>query len=244
MATAGLPSGGQYPARDELRAYLGDFIDEVQQVGANKGYKKFDALSTYYTDSSDNPQEWSGLYYNPSAQTAPANPMGGGNEAVSLTDIPTSSINPGRPRTVAAGYDPKTKTMTVVFRDGTFYNYYDVTPGEWLNFSASYSKGKPWLNKGFPNGKQKFDGLFIGKPHGPADVGAIDPIVREMLYRVARSQQIFKKPRPARTGTYTDKYGTKQRRVSGWQKKTGGQFKRRTGYGTPPTQSSHKRTGL
>src|SRR5512137_2767963 len=100
MATAGMPSGGQYPARDELRAFLGDFIDEVQQVGANKGYKKYDALSTYYTDASDNPQEWSGLFYNPSARAAPANPTGGMNDAVSLTDIPTSSINPGRPRTV------------------------------------------------------------------------------------------------------------------------------------------------
>jgi hypothetical protein len=30
--------------------------------------------------------------------------------------------------------------MTVVFRDGTFYNYYQVTPGEWEAFHASYSK--------------------------------------------------------------------------------------------------------
>jgi hypothetical protein len=134
--------------------------------------------------------------------------------------------------------------MTVVFRDGTFYNYYEVNPGEWLNFSSSYSKGKPWLNKGFANGKQIFDGLFINKPHGPADVGAIDPAVREQLYRVSRSQQLYRKPRPAKTGAYADPYGYTQKRVSGWEKKTGKPFKRRTGYTAPRTQSGQTRTGL
>jgi hypothetical protein len=84
--------------------------------------------------------------------------------------------------------------MTVVFRDGTFYNYYDVSPGEWQVFNSSYSKGKPWLNRGFKGGKQEFDGMFISKPRGEADVSTIDPAVREQLYRVSRTQQIRQKP--------------------------------------------------
>lgn len=126
---------------------------------------------------------------------------------VELTDIPTSSTDAGRPRTVAAGYrlyagarrnprDQQLGKMTVMFRDGTLYNYYDVTPGEWQNFRNSISKGAPWLNKGFPNGKQKVDGLFIGKRQGPADISAISDKARSDLYRIARTAQVrFQNPR-------------------------------------------------
>lgn len=120
-----------------------------------------------------------------------------------LTDRPTSSTNAGRPRTVAAGYQPYVGTkrggtpreeqlgkMTVMFRDGSLYNYYDVTPGEWQNFKSSISKGAPWLNKGFPNGKQKVDGLFIGKPQGPADLSMVPASVQRNIQRTARSAQV------------------------------------------------------
>ena len=116
-----------------------------------------------------------------------------------LTDVPTSSTNYSRPRTVAAGYDTDTRTMTVVFRDGTFYNYYEVTPGEWQAFSSSLSKGKPWLNP--KNSKQNMDGLFLAKPRGRADVSKVPPEIREQLYRVARSQQIARPPRRRRGRT-------------------------------------------
>jgi hypothetical protein len=87
--------------------------------------------------------------------------------------------------------------MTVMFRDGTLYNYYDVTPGEWQTFSASISKGAPWLNKGFPNGKQQVDGLFIGKPQGPADMSQVPESVRKSIYKVARTAQVrFAAARP------------------------------------------------
>jgi hypothetical protein len=121
-------------------------------------------------------------------------------------DVPTSSTNYSRPRTVAAGYTPDPDypksdngTMTVVFRDGTFYNYYKVTHGEWQSFHASYSKGKPWLNRGKPGWKQTSDGLFVGKPRGNADMSQVLPEVREALYRVARATQLKKPPKPGRT---------------------------------------------
>jgi hypothetical protein len=67
--------------------------------------------------------------------------------AVALTDIPTSSTNYKRPRTVAAGYDVETATVTVVFRDGTFWNYQHITPDTWIAFHNSISKGKGFINK-------------------------------------------------------------------------------------------------
>lgn len=59
-----------------------------------------------------------------------------------LTIRGTSTTNPASPRTVAAGYDRKTQVLTVVFRDGTWWNYYDVPEYMWAEFSAAESKGK------------------------------------------------------------------------------------------------------
>ena len=105
-----------------------------------------------------------------------------------LTDIPTSTTNVSKPRTLAAGYDESRNTMTVVFRDGTVYNYYDVSVGEWQNFQASISKGNPWLNKA--NRNQGADGLFIGKPQGPANLTSLDPRLQAAIVKEARDAQV------------------------------------------------------
>ena len=70
-------------------------------------------------------------------------------------EIPTTSSNTLRPRTVAAAYERNEQNLlkgklTVVFRDGTVWTYDDISPGEWANFHASISKGKDWLNVGRP----------------------------------------------------------------------------------------------
>jgi KTSC domain len=104
-------------------------------------------------------------------------------------DIPTSSTNYSRPRTVAAGYDPAQEMLTVVFRDGTVYNYYEVTQNEWMAFYASFSKGKHWLNP--KNSNQAYDGVFLDRPRGDADVSKLDPRILEAVYRVARTAQIL-----------------------------------------------------
>lgn len=59
-----------------------------------------------------------------------------------LTEVPTKTTNRARPRTIAAGYDSKTRTLSVIFRDGTPWNYYDVTPLEAANFRRANSKGR------------------------------------------------------------------------------------------------------
>jgi hypothetical protein len=122
---------------------------------------------------------------------APADLFSGRNS--SYVDIPTSTTNARRPRTVAAAYAPNRLgkgrgIITVVFRDGTVWNYFGkggtegnnagITPGEWLNFRNSISKGKPWIN-------QQVFGYGA-----PANTSFIDPEVQSRIYEVAREYQL------------------------------------------------------
>lgn len=93
-----------------------------------------------------------------------------------LTLIPTSTTNPRRPRTLAAGYDKKLQTLTVLFRDNNngagpvLYNYYDVDNLTWANFKRARSKGrfiKAYLDdhdRGYPTEAaiSKFGRDFLG----------------------------------------------------------------------------------
>jgi hypothetical protein len=55
---------------------------------------------------------------------------------------PTPSINPPRPRTLAAGYDKDSQTLRVRFRNGQVYGYYNVPPNVWRNFKRWQSPGR------------------------------------------------------------------------------------------------------
>ena len=68
-----------------------------------------------------------------------------------LTINPTTTTNPDRPRTLAAGYDYPHRTMTVLFRDGVLYNYYGISLDTWNSFRRAFSKGV-WLDDHFPRG--------------------------------------------------------------------------------------------
>lgn len=117
---------------------------------------------------------------------------------VANLDIPTSSSNVSRPRTLAAGYylyvgerakpyDDRKGKVTVMFRDGTLYNYYDVPPGVWQQFRNSVSKG-PMLNR--RNKYQGSDGILLNYPHGPADLNDVPEELQRYIYRTARAAQI------------------------------------------------------
>lgn len=98
--------------------------------------------------------------------------------------VPTSTTNPDRPRTVAAGYAARRMVLTVVFRDGTFYNYYEVTADMWNDFKAEHSKGeyiRTWLD---------------GQPRGAANMAKSPVYAREQLYRVARTGQLVNDGQP------------------------------------------------
>ena len=71
-----------------------------------------------------------------------------GDDTELLPYQPTPSINPPRPRTLAAGYDRDTQVMRVRFREGVGYNYYGVSPREWNNFKRVKSPGRA-INRTF-----------------------------------------------------------------------------------------------
>jgi hypothetical protein len=89
-----------------------------------------------------------------------------GDDQLLFTERPTNTSNPPRPRTMAAGYDYKSKTMFVrfrgekiapgIYRDGAGYEYYNVTRREWDRFRRADSPGRE-INR-----------VFNGKPYTPA----------------------------------------------------------------------------
>ena len=114
-----------------------------------------------------------------------------------LTDVPTSSTNVKKPRTVAAGYDRDRMVLTVMFRDGTLWNYYDISKDEWIKFHSAISKGNPFINKEFKS-----------KPQGLADLSGISDDFLSQLQLMARSSQFRYKSRRATLDPYGKKiYG-------------------------------------
>jgi hypothetical protein len=65
-----------------------------------------------------------------------------------------------------------------VFRDGTYYNYYEVTTTEWQDFKRRVSKGKYIYQ------------VLDYKPRGPASVSALPAYARTALYKITRSIQL------------------------------------------------------
>lgn len=116
-----------------------------------------------------------------------------------LTEIPTSSTNASRPRTLAAGWRPyqetqavldrdrRLGTLTVMFRDGTLYNYYDVPYSLWSTFKGSLSKG-PYVN--YKNKNQGSDGPLLAYPRGPANITDVPESVRDDIQTLARAAQL------------------------------------------------------
>jgi hypothetical protein len=155
--------------------------------------------------------------------------VGDPESPVALTSIPTSSTNVRRPRTVAAGYDPERKVMTVMFRDGTLFNYYNVEPGTWKLFDNSYSKG-PLLN--LYNKGQYDPGVLLVTPHqyGPADISNVSSDVLSTIYKVARASQF----------RYASNKGTVYRTAQGKAYTPPKAKKGRPPKNTPPAAKAHK----
>jgi hypothetical protein len=103
-----------------------------------------------------------------------------------LYEVPTKTSNPDRPRTVAAAYNPERAVLTVMFRDSTLYNYYDVDLDEWLTFRELESK---W---------QYIKDVLDYKPRGPASVTDLPADMRAEAYTLARAAQIQKATLPRR----------------------------------------------
>jgi KTSC domain len=65
---------------------------------------------------------------------------------VRISVAPTKTSNPGRPRTIAMGYDYESDRLRVVFREGAVYDYFDVSTAEWWRMKRSASPGR-FLNR-------------------------------------------------------------------------------------------------
>lgn len=109
-------------------------------------------------------------------------------------EIPTSTENPERPRTVAAAFDNQRSIITLVFRDGTVYNYYNCTRKMWDDFKAETSK---WEYI-----RDKLDKL----PRGIADMSQVPEEIRMIAYGRARGAQI------------------KKAKAGGWQPRTSARY--------------------
>jgi hypothetical protein len=155
------------------------------------------APSAYY----GNPEEGEGEYEDsgaPDEEPGKYYAEFGDSTAVPLTLIPTQSSFPNRPRTLAAGWapyrdEPESGTLTVAFRDGTLWNFYDVGESVWIRFKSAMSKGKDYLND--PDGE-----LVSNYTHERAD-GVLSAQVTNMVsmaqsYRGPRNyvQAVTKKP--------------------------------------------------
>lgn len=203
----------QQPARfNEAMGYGTVFDEDLQQyilnpeaealvksVGVTKGYQYLDPTTPSQYEFQG---EGSGIVYG-NVGIEDQTPAAG------EYDIPTSTSNFKRPRTLAAGYDPDTQVVTVVFRDGTFYNYYGINPGTWINFKNSYSKG-PLLNAKSKN--QANDGLLLREctARGEADLSQMGEEARDFFVTVARSAQIA-----LRQSSYRNKKGQFAKKRSG-----------------------------
>lgn len=159
-----------------------DATESANLAGLPLDYEKVAGRKYYDVDDEDDNIVIPGLA-GPSGYTTDETPA-------PLSVVPTSTTNPERPRTVAAGYDKKRQVITVVFRDGTWYNYYDCDPGTWQDFKARVSKGK-YIYK-----------YLDFHPRGPADVSAFSADSQEVMYRIVRTAQIHlkgKQMKPSRT---------------------------------------------
>jgi hypothetical protein len=177
----------------------------ANKLAAAKFYNPVELESYYFEDEAGN-LEWNPQYAEPQA-------------AVSITDFPTSSSNYLRPRTVAAGWDPDTQTLTVVFRDGTFWNYYEVPESVWIKFHAAYSKG-PHLNRASKT--QSSDGDLLSYANGPADTSQLSEKLKFVLVKAARTAQILDRDGKRRVRNETNAAGKPLSTLQGQKYKTRG----------------------
>lgn len=105
-------------------------------------------------------------------------------EGSEYTEVPTATSNPAHPRTVAAAYNREETKLTIMFFDGTLYNYYSVSPEEWDNFkTAQNDRGE--LSKG-----QYIKDTLDQKARGFANIEELPEDVRMLARTLARGVQV------------------------------------------------------
>lgn len=105
------------------------------------------------------------------------------NAAIEMDTAPTS--NPKRPRAWTIGYNPVSKTLVVIFRDNTWWQYNNVPTDMWIALKGSNSTGK-FLRE---------SGLDSWQDMGPADMDSLSAATKEQLgYTAAIASNIQSTP--------------------------------------------------
>lgn len=105
------------------------------------------------------------------------------NAAIEMDTAPTS--NPSRPRAWTVGYNPASRTLLVIFRDNTWWQYNNVPTDMWIALKASNSTGK-FLRE---------SGLDQWPDMGPADMDSLSAATKEQLgYTAAIASNIQSTP--------------------------------------------------
>ena len=164
-------TGPQYKGLPAASSY-GEFDEIISLLNAKQTMQYYDPTGGGYD------------YTNLAEEEGPQ--TGEDEDPALLTVVPTSTTNPDRPRTVAAGYDKADEKITVVFRDGTFYNYYEVSPQEWQRFKSVVSKGRYIYT------------YLDSKPRGVANVSSMSAAALKAFYRFSRAAQLHYGGRPDR----------------------------------------------
>lgn len=152
-------------------------MEPLEQFGEEFIEKNIDARGANYEIKTSDPSY--AIAPDDDAAYAPA-----GFSSPGLYEAPTQTSNPDRPRTVAAAYNPSRSVLTVMFRDSTLYNYYDVDMDEWITFRDLSSKWEYIKN------------VLDYKPRGPASTTDLPADMRAEAYVLARAAQIQKATAP------------------------------------------------
>lgn len=103
--------------------------------------------------------------------------------AMEMETAPTS--NPKRPRAWTVGYNPGTRTLLVIFRDNTWWQYDNVPTDLWIALKSSSSTGK-FLRE---------SGLDQWPSMGPADMDSLSAATKEQFsYTAAIASNIQNTP--------------------------------------------------
>jgi KTSC domain len=104
-------------------------------------------------------------------------------DSVGSTTAVAPTKNPKRPRALTIGYNPNTRTLIVVFRDNTWWQYNDVPVHMWIGLRDSGSTGE-FL---------KTEGLDTWPDMGPADMGALSAGITAQIAESAQTANNIQK---------------------------------------------------
>ena len=168
----------QNPIYREAQAMTGSRSSVVNTIPqASSEWERYEIIQYFEDESWNQLNQHEDLPLGVQYDNFAREPMDFAAEYAKLSEVPTSTTNPLRPRTIAAGYDKDKQVLTVMFRDGTLYNYFAVSPTQWYNFRRARSKGRFILT------------YLDQKPRGVAEPGSLSPQAAVEFAKIARTAQ-------------------------------------------------------